>query len=317
MPDSARMARELYDLVLYASNVSPKLRMELTGGYTFKDDNDEAIFIMEILCLTMQLRFEKRDVRKKQLLTPGNLSPAVVDYIFDTDIPRPCRWFLDREEELEQLHELLADHSEVFLHGNPGIDKSELVKTYAKQYGKEYTNIIHVNDPGDLKKVVSDLDFADDMPDECDDSRFRRHNRFLRSLREDTLLIMDNYNVMASQNQLLDVMLKYRCRILFTTRSRYENHITQEVSELNPDILLEWMGKFCPDAEKKQDKINRIVELLHGHTFAVELAARLLANGMMKPKGILGHSSIDTTRICIMTTGTEHRRKTERLGLVV
>lgn len=32
---------------------------------------------------------------------------------------------------------------------------------------------------------------------------------------------------------------------------------------------------------------------------------------------LLGHSSIDTTRIYIMTTGTEHRRKIERLGLVV
>ena len=29
---------------------------------------------------------------------------------------------------------------------------------------------------------------------------------------------------------------------------------------------------------------------------------------------ILGHSSIDTTHIYIMTTGTEHRRKSERLG---
>lgn len=32
---------------------------------------------------------------------------------------------------------------------------------------------------------------------------------------------------------------------------------------------------------------------------------------------ILGHSSINTTRIYIMTTGSEHRRKIERLGLVV
>lgn len=32
---------------------------------------------------------------------------------------------------------------------------------------------------------------------------------------------------------------------------------------------------------------------------------------------ILGHSSINTTRIYIMTTGIEHRRKIERLGLVV
>ena len=32
---------------------------------------------------------------------------------------------------------------------------------------------------------------------------------------------------------------------------------------------------------------------------------------------ILGHGSIDTTRIYIMTTGTEHRKKIEKLGLVV
>jgi len=32
---------------------------------------------------------------------------------------------------------------------------------------------------------------------------------------------------------------------------------------------------------------------------------------------ILGHSSIDTTRIYIMATGIEHRRKLERLGLVL
>ena len=32
---------------------------------------------------------------------------------------------------------------------------------------------------------------------------------------------------------------------------------------------------------------------------------------------ILGHSSINTTRIYIMTTGTEHRRKIEQLGLVI
>ena len=287
MPDSAMAAQELYDLVLQAPNVSPQKKMELTDGYTFEDENDEAIFIMDVLCLAMQLRFEKRDVRKKRLLTPGNLSPAVVDYIFDTDIPRPCRWFLGREEELEKLHELLVDHSKVFLHGIPGIGKSEMAKAYAKRYGKEYTNIIYVNYPGDLKQAVIDLDFADDMPDESDDSRFKRHNRFLRSLREDTLLIIDNFNVTASQDQFLDVMLKYRCRILFTTRSRYENHITQEVSELNPDTLRELVGKFYPDTEKKQDEINCIIELLHGHTFAVELAGRLLANGMMKPKALL------------------------------
>lgn len=42
-----------------------------------------------------------------------------------------------------------------------------------------------------------------------------------------------------------------------------------------------------------------------------------LEKDIAKLADILGHSSIETTRIYIMTTGVEHRRKIERLGLVV
>ena len=37
---------------------------------------------------------------------------------------------------------------------------------------------------------------------------------------------------------------------------------------------------------------------------------------IVKLADILGHSSIDTTRIYLMTTGTEHARQLEKLGLV-
>ena len=287
MPDSAMAVQELYDLLMQAPNVSPQKKAELSDGFSFEDENDEAVFITDILCFSMQLRFEKRDVRSKQLLTPGNLSPAVVDYIFDSDMPRPCRWFLGREEELERLHELLVDHSKVFLHGIPGIGKSELAKAYAKQHNKEYTNILNMNYVGDLKQNITDMDFADDLPDETDEARFKRHNRFLRSLKEDTLLIVDNFNTTMGQDDFLGVMLKYRCRILFTTRSRYESHISLELTELSQDKLLELMGKFFPGTEKKPEIMAEIINLLHGHTFAVELAARLLANSMLNPKSLL------------------------------
>lgn len=42
-----------------------------------------------------------------------------------------------------------------------------------------------------------------------------------------------------------------------------------------------------------------------------------LEKDIAKLADILGHSSIDTTRIYIMTSGTEHRKKIERLGLVI
>ena len=174
MPDSAMAVQELYDLLMQAPNVSPQKKAELSDGFSFEDNNDEAVFITDILCFAMQLRFEKRDVRSKQLLTPGNLSPAVRDFIFDSDMPKPCRWFVGREQELVQLHELLLDHSKVFLHGIPGIGKSELAKMYAKQHSKEYTNILYMNYVGDLKQNIVDMDFADDLPEESDEARFKR-----------------------------------------------------------------------------------------------------------------------------------------------
>lgn len=42
-----------------------------------------------------------------------------------------------------------------------------------------------------------------------------------------------------------------------------------------------------------------------------------LDRDLAKLADILGHSSIDTTRIYIISTGAEHRKKIERLGLVV
>lgn len=137
----------------------------------------------------------------------------------DSEVPRPCRHFLGREEELDELHTMLEENSKVFLYGIAGIGKSELAKAYAKQYKKYYTNILYVEYAGDLHQAVTDMDFTDDLPEDGEEERFRKHNRFLRSLKDDTLLIIDNFNVTATQDSFLPVVLKYRCRILFTTRS--------------------------------------------------------------------------------------------------
>ncbi len=59
------------------------------------------------------------------------------------------------------------------------------------------------------------------------------------------------------------------------------------MGELETDTLLELIGKFFPPAEGKQNEVRQMIELLHGHTFAVELAARLLANGLLKTKALL------------------------------
>ncbi len=130
--------------------------------------------------------------------------------------------------------------------------------------------------------------FADDLPDDNEQERFRKHNRFLRTLKEDTLFIVDNFNTTASQDSTLSVVMKYRCRMLFTTRSRFDNYDSMEVTEIaDKQELLSLADCFFSDAEKYQGVLAQIIDTVHSHTLAVELAARLLETGILEPLDLL------------------------------
>ena len=280
MYDSAMTAKELYELVLQDTSISEPKKQELICSYSPADIDTIHIFITRVLCFGMERNFVKRDTRTKKLLATGNLSPVLTDFVMGNDVPRPCRHFCGRSEEIEVLHSLLEKESKVFLSGIAGIGKSELAKAYALQYKKEYTNILYLTYNGDLKQDITDMDFADDLPQDSDEERFRKHNRFLRSLKEDTLMIVDNFNATSMQDSCLSVILKYRCQILFTTRSRLDGHSCMLLEEISDKTtLLQLAGKFFSDTEEKFDVIEQIIEAVHAHTLAVELASRLLETG--------------------------------------
>ena len=156
------------------------------------------------------------------------------------------------------------------------------------QYKKYYTNILYVEYAGDLHQAVTDMDFTDDLPEDGEEERFRKHNRFLRSLKDDTLLIIDNFNVTATQDSFLPVVLKYRCRILFTTRSKFDGHCILQLKEIrDPASLFQLAAAFYSEAEVHQTLVEEIIEIVHRHTFAVELAAKLLENGILPPEHLL------------------------------
>ena len=254
----------------------------------YKPIDSRLLFLAKLISFGMERQFIKRDTRNQKLLAGGSLSPVILDYIMDSEVPRPCRHFLGREEELDELHAMLEENSKVFLYGIAGIGKSELAKAYAKQYKKYYTNILYVEYAGDLHQAVTDMDFTDDLPEDGEEERFRKHNRFLRSLKDDTLLIIDNFNVTATQDSFLPVVLKYRCRILFTTRSKFDGHCILQLKEIrDPASLFQLAAAFYSEAEVHQTLVEEIIEIVHRHTFAVELAAKLLKNGILPPEHLL------------------------------
>lgn len=192
--DTGFVITQMHDLLVQDNSISEMQRQKLNSAYPCKTKKAQAEYITDLLLFGMERNFVKRDTKTKELLTAGNFSPMVADYIYENEVPKPCRHFCGRDSELDALHKLLTDEGKVFLHGIAGIGKSELAKAYAKQYKKEYTNILYIIYSGDLMRDVTGMDFSDDLPEDTDDERFRKHNRFLRSLKEDTLIIIDNFN---------------------------------------------------------------------------------------------------------------------------
>lgn len=88
--------------------------------------------------------------------------------------------------------------------------------------------------------------------------------------------------------------------------------ITRRGKPLDRSRIWAQMKRLCKAAGVNPSKVfpHNLRKLFARTFYGIEKDIAKLAD-------ILGHSSINTTRIYIMTTGTEHRRKIERLGLVV
>ncbi|MBP1564883.1 MAG: tetratricopeptide repeat protein [Oscillospiraceae bacterium] len=279
--DTAMAAENIHTLVMNDISVSEQKRNELTAEYP----EDIAAFMATVIIFAISRKFEKRDIKALAL---GTLSPVVSDMIFDGEVPKPCKHFCGRDTELESLHELLNTHNKVFIHGIAGIGKSEFAKAYANAHKKDYTNILYFQYNSSLQKMIAGMDFADDNSGDDETERFRKHNRFLRSLKDDTLIIVDNFNTTASKETKLDILMKYNCRVIFTTRSSFEVGTAFELTEISDiDTLLSLARKFYSDLDSNRETVVKIIEAVHRHTLAVEMSARLLQKGMLEPDELL------------------------------
>ena len=286
MSDCNMAMQDIYTLFIQDDTISDAKKKNLASLY--KPASSRLLFLAKLISFGMERQFIKRDTKNQKLIAGGALSPIVLDYIMDSEVPKPCRHFIGRDKELEELYTMLEENRHVFLCGIAGIGKSELAKAYAKHYKKHYTNILYVEYTGDLHQDITDMDFIDDPPEISEQERFQRHNRFLRSLKSDTLLIIDNFNVTATQDSFLSVVLKYRCQILFTTRSNLNEYCTFQLKEIQDiNILFQLTSAFYSEADKYRSTVEKIIETVHYHTFAVELAAKLLENGISTPGQLL------------------------------
>ena len=243
-------------------------------------------------------------------------------------LPPVSQEFVGRKDEIKQAVKLLQNNHVLFISGIAGIGKSEFARFFADKNRKKYTNIIYWYYTGDLRKNVIQMDFADDTADMSEDELFQKHYDMLKKLRDDSLIILDNFNVLPKDDTFFKELEQNRFQLLVTTRCTLSRYPVLVLKELDSEKeLTELFFKLCPSAKEDTDVVKDIIKTVHSHTLTVALSALSLSASGMEAEELLnelqtcGLNISDGEDIEIYKDGnyteglmTEHLRKLLQLG---
>ncbi len=281
--DLNNLYNELVTLVSNDYSLSEEKKAKILTEIDTTDESEVCRFIGNMIFAAIDRPFVSAD---KPMLPTSAVTAS--ECIFGAEVPAPCRYFCGRDTELDELHTALQEHSKVFIKGFAGIGKSEFAKAYAKNFKKEYRNILYFNYHGSLKEMITDMDFAGDNITDNEQIRFTKHIRFLKSLRSDSLIIIDNLNT--ANDNFLNTLINYGCKMIFTTRSNIDCGYIFNLDVIeNPKDLYQLVSKYYSYANENKAVINELIETVHHHTLSVEMTAKLLEKGLHTPEEILEH----------------------------
>ena len=209
-------------------------------------------------------------------------SPDLSETLLAGRVPSCTKDFLGRKKELSEVATALKNNPLLFITGIAGIGKSEFAKHFAKKNEKKYTNMIYLYYTGSLKKCIAELEFASDTSEMTEAELFESHYKILQTLYPDSLIIIDNFNILPKDDAFFREFIKNRFQILVTTRCKPNAYHMLEIKELNREKeLCELFYRQCPSSKTEPEFVSEIIDLLNAHTLTVSLAALTLeASGM-------------------------------------
>lgn len=187
--------------------------------------------------------------------------------------------FVGRAKELTELHEGIKEKGKVFVSGFGGIGKSELVKKYINQYGKDYDSISFIRYTGsvlnDLKMIrikgdIESQDRMDVLTGHCD---------------ERNLIILDNFDVPTNKDSGLETLLKLNCSLIVTTRTDFSKIFPKfcfiKIGGLSDDALLSIYEYETSERLSEEDKseLAPLLELGKECTFFFAFISKLIKVG--------------------------------------
>ena len=232
------------------------------------------------------------DVMLYAILSDHNIknlySPDITDILLSNRLPAVMKEFIGRNDEIKKCGRLLASESVVFINGIAGIGKSELAKYYASRNKKKYINIIYLFYSGSLRKDIAAMEFSDDTSDMDEDALFDSHYQLLHSLHQDSLVILDNFNVLPKEDAFFKEFVKNDFELLVTTRCEVKQYASIKIKEIASEKdLLQLFASHCPYSDDDTETVKQIIREVHSHTLTVVLSALSLAAGGLEPDELL------------------------------
>jgi len=210
----------------------------------------------------------------------------------------PKSFFMGRDDEIRQIHEILTEEHVLFLQGMGGIGKSEIAKGYAKTYAADYDTVLFANYRDSILEMIigDDIEIenfkrntAYGQDAESNEAFFKRKLQALKELADHrTLLIVDNFDV--DYDEHLEDLVNGPYRLLFTTRYEHYDYPALPVGPIqNFDtvraLFVKNYGRALPPKEK--DTIDEILKLVSCHTITVELIAKQMRASFTPPAKML------------------------------
>jgi len=102
----------------------------------------------------------------------------------------------------------------------------------------------------------------------------------LRTLDESSLIVIDNFNVGIDDDECADDILKLKCRVIFTSRRRYEGVTTFKLNGISENDGVELAKKFFYNPTPLDEfRLSGIVCMLGGSPLFIEIVGKMLKKG--------------------------------------
>ena len=140
--------------------------------------------------------------------------------------------FVGRQDDLEEINEILAKNQLVFLSGIGGIGKTELAKQYAYRHRAQYDTVVFAVYEKNIESLVRDeigINQISREEDETERDYFKRKIEVLKqAATPKDLIIIDNFDVDADED--LETLFACPCKFIITTRKDFRDYNYEQIN---------------------------------------------------------------------------------------